>query len=135
VQAGGPLEIEADRDRVGQVLTNLLDNAIKYSAEDCKVEVRLTTDGDAGTATIEVRDYGVGFATDDASRLFERFSRLGPLAHHSRGMGLGLFISKQIIEAHGGSISAFSEGPNRGATLTVVLPISAQETAAGDEQS
>jgi signal transduction histidine kinase len=85
-----------------------------------------------------VRDQGVGFNSDDASRLFERFSRPGPLAHHSRGMGLGLFISKQIIDAHGGSIAAYSEGPSRGATLTVVLPISAQEPAVGgaaeDEQ-
>jgi PAS domain S-box-containing protein len=130
--ADGPVEIVADRDRIGQVLTNLLDNAIKYSAEDCKVQVHLATARDAGTATIQVRDHGVGFDPDDANRLFERFSRLGPLAHHSRGMGLGLFISKQIVDAHGGTISAHSDGPNRGATMTVTLPISAQATPTGD---
>jgi signal transduction histidine kinase len=115
----------------------LLDNAVKYSTGECRVEVRMSADPKALAATIEVRDYGVGFDPEDAHRLFERFSRLGPLAHHSRGMGLGLFISKQIVDAHGGSIHAFSEGPNHGATMTVVLPLTAKEphpAAGGDEQ-
>jgi signal transduction histidine kinase/CheY-like chemotaxis protein len=131
MRSDGPIEVVADRDRIGQVLTNLLDNAVKYSMGECRVEISLTGDPEAGTsgaplrgtATIEVRDHGVGFDPDEAHRLFERFSRLGPLAHHSRGMGLGLFISKQIVDAHGGTINAHSEGPNRGATMTVVLPM------------
>lgn len=142
MQIEGPVEVVADRDRIGQVLTNLLDNAVKYSTGECRVEVSLTSSAKAGTsgaplrgtsgaplrgtATIEVRDYGVGFDPEDAHRLFERFSRLGPLAHHSRGMGLGLFISKQIVDAHGGTITAHSEGPNRGAMMTVVLPVSGE---------
>jgi PAS domain S-box-containing protein len=142
LDADGTVEIVADRDRIGQVLTNLLDNAIKYSVRDCRVEVSLTNDHTRGTATIRVRDYGVGFDPADAGRMFERFSRLGPLAHHSRGMGLGLFISKQIVDAHGGTIHAHSEGHNLGATVTVVLPVpgkaapaaEAAPDGAGDEQ-
>ena len=137
MQVEGPVEVVADRDRIGQVMTNLLDNAVKYSTGECRVEVRLSADPKALAATIEVQDHGVGFDPEDAHRLFERFSRLGPLAHHSRGMGLGLFISKQIVDAHGGSIHAFSEGPNHGATMTVVLPLTAKEphpAASGDEQ-
>jgi signal transduction histidine kinase len=122
----------ADRDRIGQVLTNLLDNAIKYSARDCRVEISLTNNPTRGTATIRVRDYGVGFDPGDADRLFERFSRLGPLAHHSRGMGLGLFISKQIVDAHGGTIHAHSEGHNLGATVTVVLPVPGKAAPAAE---
>jgi PAS domain S-box-containing protein len=138
VHTDSSVQVVADRDRIGQVLTNLLDNAVKYSASDCRIVVRLTASRNRGTATIEVRDHGVGFDPEDASRLFERFSRLGPLAHHSRGMGLGLFISKQIVDAHGGTITAFSEGPNLGATMTVELPLKAVEPPAsggsGDEQ-
>jgi PAS domain S-box-containing protein len=129
-----PIEMMADRDRIGQVLTNLLDNAVKYSAEDCRVDVSLSVAEEGSAATLQVRDHGVGFEPDDASRLFERFSRLGPLAHHSRGMGLGLFISKQIVDSHGGTISAYSEGPNRGATMTVVLPVAPQDEPEEDEQ-
>jgi PAS domain S-box-containing protein len=125
LRAKGQMWVEADRDRIAQVLGNLLDNAVKYSGQSNggKIEVSVEKLADKQVARIQVSDDGLGFDPRQSEQLFERFSRLGGVAHHSRGMGLGLFISRQLIAAHGGTISASSPGPGLGATFTVELPL------------
>src|SRR5439155_14875416 len=114
-----------DPDRITQVLYNVLDNAVKYSAPDGKAAIRVGADLGGHTGRIEVQDNGMGFDPSQSEMIFERFSRLGSVAHHSRGMGLGLFICREIMAAHGGTITAYSPGPGQGATFTLALPLAA----------
>jgi signal transduction histidine kinase/FixJ family two-component response regulator len=125
LKAKGAVWIEADRDRIAQVLGNLLDNAVKYHAagDDARIEVAITGLPKGKVARMEIRDNGVGFDPAKSEQIFERFSRLGSVTHHSRGMGLGLFICRELVTAHGGTISAYSPGPGRGATFTVDLSL------------
>lgn len=115
-----------DALRFEQVVANLLDNAIKYSPDGGVVEVELGRD-DGGTVTLAVRDHGIGVRQEDRGRLFDQFYRASAPERPevaSDGLGLGLFISRQIVEAHGGTITA--EFPADGGTrLVVTLPASA----------
>jgi len=106
-----------DRLRLEQVLGNLIDNAIKYGAGQ-PVEVTLTADLEH--VTIQVRDHGMGIAPEKVPRVFDRFER-GVSAKNFGGLGLGLYITKQIVDAHGGTIVATST-PGDGASFTVTLP-------------
>jgi signal transduction histidine kinase len=109
-----------DPDRLGQVITNQIGNAIKYSPDGGDVDVQVRQDGDA--AIITVADHGIGIDADEIHRLFRPFSRLSNGARLS-GTGLGLFISHGIVEAHGGRVSVESHGPGTGTTFTTVLPL------------
>jgi len=109
-----------DRLRLEQVVTNLLSNAIKYGAGK-PIDIHVRQDG--GTARLTVADQGIGISPEDSARIFGRFERAVPLRHYG-GMGLGLYIARQIVDAHGGSI-VVSSAPGRGSTFTVVLPLSA----------
>jgi PAS domain S-box-containing protein len=108
-----------DRLRLEQVITNLLANAIKFGAGK-PIDVSLTSQEDAGAARLAVVDRGIGIAREQQKRIFERFER-GVSTRHFGGFGLGLWISKQIIEAHGGHITVESR-PGQGASFTVDLP-------------
>jgi PAS domain S-box-containing protein len=110
-----------DRDRIGQVLTNLLTNAIKYSPQGGEVVVRVAEQG--GEAVLSVSDQGLGIAPSDLPRLFERFYRAPDSGATARGLGLGLYIVKELVETHGGRIVAESAGEERGSTFTVSLPL------------
>ena len=111
----------ADSDRLGQLLDNLLTNALKFTGEGGRVEVRVREA--RGKARIEVSDTGVGIAHEDIDRLFERFYRAQAATDAAiQGIGLGLSICKAIAEAHGGSIAVESELGN-GTTFTVELPM------------
>lgn len=107
-----------DHQRIGQVLQNLLTNAVKYSPEGSEVTVRVTREGDE--ARIAVEDRGIGISPELLPRLFERFYRAD--ATGAGGLGLGLHITRMLVEAHGGTISALSE-QGAGSTFTVTLPI------------
>ncbi len=107
-----------DRMRLEQVLTNLLSNALKYG-QGAPVDVRVR--GDATHATLEVEDHGIGLSSDDAQRIFGRFERAVSSRHYG-GLGLGLFITRQLVEALGGHITVTSV-PDQGSTFTVVLPL------------
>nr|WP_255428116.1 HAMP domain-containing sensor histidine kinase [Ramlibacter cellulosilyticus] len=111
-----PVHGHWDRLRLEQVVTNLLTNAIKYGGG--RVEVR-TSGG--SEALLVVRDHGPGIADEDQQRIFEPFERL-PSAAREDGAGLGLYIVREIVRAHGGHISVASV-PGEGATFTVSLPI------------
>jgi PAS domain S-box-containing protein len=107
-----------DRDRLTQVLTNLLDNAAKY-APDGGIVVRVTEGGDdVGFAVV---DQGSGLTPDEAEHIFERFFRAGSAAGKASGVGLGLFISKHLVEAHGGRMWVEST-PEQGSTFAFSLP-------------
>ncbi|MFP2925382.1 ATP-binding protein [Pyxidicoccus sp. 3LG] len=105
-----------DRTRLEQVVTNLLSNALKYGAGR-PVEVRVS--GERGRARLTVRDSGIGIPLKDQARIFDRFERAVPAGNYG-GLGLGLWISRQVVEAHGGIIRVESE-PGKGATFIVEL--------------
>ncbi|HEY2636167.1 MAG TPA: ATP-binding protein [Solirubrobacteraceae bacterium] len=123
-----PVEpIWGDRDRLGQVLDNLVTNALKFTPEDGTVTVRLTRAG--ARVIVEVEDTGMGIPRDEQSRLFDRFFRASTAtAQAVPGVGLGLTIVKAILEAHGGTVGVESE-PGRGTTFRIDLPLRAPERA------
>jgi len=114
------LPCEADADKVEQILTNLVNNAIKYSANGTAIEVALSATADQ--VSLSVRDQGFGIAPDELPHLFQQYSRLREAERRRiRGAGLGLYLTKALIEAHGGRISVDSE-VGKGSVFTVSLP-------------
>ncbi|MEA3136144.1 MAG: hypothetical protein QOJ26_312 [Thermoplasmata archaeon] len=131
----GPMEmpILADPDRLSQVLYNLLSNAMKFTPAGGRVEVKLEDVG-ADAVRVTVRDDGAGFKPEQAARLFQPFSQLDdPLQRTRSGSGLGLYISRGIVEQHGGTLTGSSPGPGEGAVFSFVIPrvaVSLQSTLA-----
>jgi signal transduction histidine kinase/DNA-binding response OmpR family regulator len=121
-------DIAGDRDRLIQVFTNLISNAVKFSPAGGRVLVRATRALDG--LAIAIRDWGVGISAIDHKRLFQRFHRINPGTCQEPGTGLGLAISKAIIDRHGGRITVESR-EHEGSTFTVLLPLvaEARETA------
>jgi signal transduction histidine kinase len=125
-QAGTPLVLHAeaplvgrcDRVRMEQVLGNLLHNAVKYGAGQ-PVEVRVAASD--GVALLTVVDHGIGVSPEDRRRIFERFERAVSTRNYG-GFGLGLWIAREVVEAHGGTLSV-TDTPGGGATFTVELPL------------
>lgn len=113
----GPLRAAADHDRIFQVLSNLLSNAIKFSSVNGQITVLATTSGH--DLQVAVRDDGPGIPERDLDRVFEGFCQLQ--ASDARGLGLGLYISRAIIQAHGGRIWATSR-PGAGSTFYFTVP-------------
>lgn len=111
--------VRGDRERLRQLLLNLLTNAAKYTVAGDEIEVNAgSTDG---VVTISVRDHGPGIPPDQQAFVFEKFGRLNPGGKSKPGAGLGLFIARSIAEAHGGSLQLVSDG-GAGATFTLSLP-------------
>jgi signal transduction histidine kinase/CheY-like chemotaxis protein len=109
----------ADRVRFRQIMENLLSNAIKFTPEGGRITVSIT---DAGpVVAVTVTDTGVGIAAADHERVFEEFQQVGDPDRHRAGTGLGLALTRRLVEAHGGDISVESE-PGRGSSFTVRLP-------------
>jgi len=121
VSRPGVLIAQVDPDRFAQIVRNLLSNAIKFSSEGGRVEVELRDTG--REVVLTVRDWGRGIPAAFLPRVFDRFSQAeSVLTRSTEGLGLGLAISKYLIELHGGTIEAESEGEDRGATFRVTLP-------------
>lgn len=117
----GPCALQADPDRLGQVITNLLDNAIKYSPAGGTIQISVQ-DGDTG-ALVRVRDEGIGLPDGAAEHVFEPFNRASnAFARNIPGLGLGLHICRQIVQRHGGRMWAESPGEGQGTTIHVWLP-------------
>ncbi len=113
--------VRADSDAILQALSNLLDNAVKYSSDRREIFVRLECSADA--AIISVRDYGVGISREEQVKIFERFHRVSTgLVHNVRGSGLGLSIVHHIVKAHNGEVSVASE-PGYGSTFFIRLAL------------
>ncbi|KFE66237.1 ATP-binding protein [Hyalangium minutum] len=125
VQEGGPLVGLWDRLRLEQVVTNLLSNALKYGAGK---PVVIGTESDGTHARLTVRDEGIGIAPESLSRIFGRFERAVSERHYG-GLGLGLYITRQIVEALGGVVRVEST-PGKGSTFTIELPLAPPQAEA-----
>ncbi len=111
-----------DRARIEQIINNLLSNAIKFGAGQ---PIEITVEKEANQACFRVRDQGIGIEPQNVARIFDRFERAVSVNNFG-GLGLGLYITRRIVEAHGGTISVASE-PGRGSTFTVYLPLMAPD--------
>ncbi|MGI8958270.1 MAG: sensor histidine kinase [Bryobacteraceae bacterium] len=121
-QSGPRFEVQGDMDEVRAAVSNLIDNAVKYSGSDVKVIVE-TANIDGKYVAVRVRDHGVGIPKTELKRIFKRFYRVpGPLAARLKGTGLGLYIVRTVAKRHGGRTWAESEGPGRGSTFVLQLP-------------
>ncbi|HKQ77455.1 MAG TPA: HAMP domain-containing sensor histidine kinase [Blastocatellia bacterium] len=119
-------KVVLDPDALALALTNLLDNAIKYSCEEKEINVRITQSD--GFVAIAVADRGVGIAPEEHEKIFEKFYRVGSsLVHDVKGSGLGLSLVKHIVVAHRGKITVQSK-PGEGSTFTIQLPVTDQKT-------
>ena len=120
---GSPIRILGDVDEVQAAVSNLIDNAVKYSGSDVKVTVE-TAQVDGKYALVRVKDEGVGIPKAELKQIFKRFHRVpGSLATRVKGTGLGLYIVRSVAKRHGGRTWAESEGPGRGSTFVLQLPI------------
>lgn len=116
--------VYADKFRIGQVLTNLISNAIKYSPGADRIVIDCRKNMESNTATIAVRDFGIGIAQDDQVKLFQKFYRILNLQENRiSGTGLGLSIAMEIIKEHGSTINLYSE-VGKGSVFSFDLPLS-----------
>jgi len=124
---GASFQVLGDEEDLKAMVSNLVDNAIKYSGADVHVAVELEQ-ADAATATLRVRDRGIGISPSERKRIFKRFYRI-PGAMHSRvkGTGLGLFIVRSVVARHGGKVFVESDGAGQGSTFIVQLPVVAPQ--------
>ena len=122
VPAADGLLVRADPERLGQVLSNLLDNALRHTPSGGRVSVAAARS--ASSVTVTVADDGDGIPTDQLRTVFDRFHRVDPAraSADGSGSGLGLTIARAIVLDHGGTLTAASDGPGTGATFTVSLP-------------
>ncbi|NLD53585.1 MAG: PAS domain-containing protein [Burkholderiaceae bacterium] len=117
-----PLLVEADPTRLSQVLANLLSNAAKYTPHGGRIGLRVRADG--AEAVMEVTDNGIGIPQPELERIFSMFAQVTPAIDRSQGgLGIGLALSRGLVELHGGRIDATSSGPGKGSTFTVRLPL------------
>jgi PAS domain S-box-containing protein len=117
-----PIRLRADAERLVQVFSNLLGNALKFSAPGSAVDVGVEQEG--GAAVVLVRDYGRGIAAEDLAEIFDPFVQSKQsLGLPEGGLGLGLAVSRELVELLGGRISAWSEGLDKGSTFVVWLPL------------
>lgn len=123
--------LHIDADRIGEVLANLLDNALRHTPKDGRVELSANQQGQ--NVELAVTDTGRGIAPDQLERVFERFFRADPArARTEGGSGIGLTIARAIVEAHGGRIRALSAGIGHGARFIVTIPVAQPAYAARD---
>jgi signal transduction histidine kinase len=118
----GPLVVQGDAEGLRTVITNLLDNAVKYSPDAVRVSVSVAAPAPQ-TVWVRVQDHGVGIPRKQLKRIFNRFYRVQALRlKNVKGTGLGLYIVRSIARAHGGRVFVQSEGEGRGSTFTLELP-------------
>ena len=127
--AAQPLPVEGDAVRLVQMITNLLNNAIKYTPAGGRIQVTSRSEGSDGV--VSIRDSGIGLAPDQLTRIFDLFAQ-GPRnpAHASSGLGLGLTLARRLAELHGGSLDADSDGVGKGSEFILRLPLARNEPPA-----
>jgi len=115
-------QVRADADELRAAISNLLDNAVKYSTKEVEISVEVATI-DGRKVAVRIEDRGVGIASAQLKRIFNRFYRVpGRVMARVKGTGLGLFIVRSVVERHGGRVFAESEGQGHGSKFTVQLP-------------
>ena len=121
-----PLPVYADRLRLEQIVSNLLTNAAKYTPRQGHIELELSRDG--GWAQIRVRDNGEGIPKEMLSRVFDLFTQVEKsLERSAAGLGIGLALVRTLVELHGGTVAAMSDGPGKGSEFLVRLPLATEE--------
>lgn len=122
-----PLEVDGDEVRLAQIVTNLLDNAVKYTRERGRIRLSLRRDG--RDAVLSIADTGVGLSPEALANIFDVFNQ-GDASFEDRngGLGLGLTLVRRLAELHGGSAQALSAGPGKGSEFIVRLPLAAKKT-------
>ena len=124
---GAAFQVLGDEEDLKAMVSNLVDNAIKYSGSDVHVAVELEQ-ADPATATLRVRDRGIGISQSERTRIFKRFYRIpGAMSMRIKGTGLGLFIVRSVVARHGGKVFVESDGPGQGSTFIVQLPVVAPQ--------
>ena len=119
-----PLYVDADRVRLTQVVSNLLNNAAKYSGQ--AREIRLAAHAEVGEAVVSVRDFGIGIPPDMLERVFDMFTQVGGESRGSQsGLGIGLTLVRSLVQMHGGRVSAACDGLGRGSEFTFRLSLAA----------
>jgi len=114
--------VRADEGRIGQVLLNLVGNALQYTPPEGRVTIRARRQGN--DVLLAVHDTGIGMAPDHLPHVFERFYRVDKSRSRAGGgSGIGLTIARHLVEAHGGQIQAASDGPGRGSVFSLTLPV------------
>jgi PAS domain S-box-containing protein len=129
--AAQPLAVDGDPTRLAQVVSNLLNNAAKYTRPNGRIELRVRRDGQ--NATISVADTGIGIPAASLPAVFEMFAQVeGDTRQAQGGLGIGLSLVRRITQMHGGDVTAMSDGPGQGSTFTVSLPLAAPHVATED---
>ena len=132
VSLDGELFVRGDRAQLHAAVSNLVENAARYSPDGSRVSVSAVSDADV--VRISVADRGIGISTEELDRIFERFYRVDPArARNTGGTGLGLSIVKHVAASHGGSVEVWSE-PGSGSTFTLVLPAWTHEIDLDEEE-
>ncbi|MFI4970288.1 MAG: response regulator [Lysobacterales bacterium] len=122
------IDMHADRERLSQVFSNLLSNAVKYS--DADTPIRMTVAASDGRVEIAIEDRGIGLTPVQAERIFDLFAQIDTSVERSRGgLGIGLTLARSIVEMHGGSLVAHSDGLGTGSRFVVSLPLGARPPA------
>ena len=129
-----PVYVDADPTRLAQIVSNLLNNAAKYTPHGGRIE--LSACREDGEAVIRVKDSGMGIAPEELPHVFEMFTQVGRHMHHAQGgLGIGLALVKRLVELHGGHVDAVSGGSAAGSTFAVHLPLAESSAAASPSRS
>ncbi|HEX7183940.1 MAG TPA: ATP-binding protein [Thermoanaerobaculia bacterium] len=129
-----PLWLIADTTRMAQALSNLLNNAAKYT--EAGGHIRLSSGRDGDRAVVEVRDDGIGIPSEMLSRIFEMFAQVDTSLERAQGgLGIGLTIARSLVEMHGGAIEAASDGSGKGSVFRIRLPLAPERDAADEVQA
>ena len=131
---GAPVTVSGDTTRLSQCVTNLLNNALKFTPLGGRITLRVAREGHL--AVVEVSDNGIGISADNLERIFELFVQANPSGTHGHtGLGIGLALTRKLVALHGGAVHAASAGPGQGSRFRIELPLSSGHTPQAASQA